>query len=611
MTTTSTAANSESIDKQEDNKTTTSTTSSSNKTPLSLPLPAIPPTVVYSTAPSFPSNNHLKNGCGVGGVSLDSKTTRLTSTTTTNSYSPLSTPSLASIPGIVDDFLAPKFVKVLRLSDHGYEKTPPPDLDDLRRNSTKTDGNANKLPTTTTSTPTKKKEKKERIEKSPSSSSPPPPDQPPPPPPLPTSTAPKKNKRKKSKPVKHTTADPEDYGQELVDLSSSTRNGGSPRFPTGLSTKDVSSLAQLQRIRSSAFHYEGNNIVLVGGENDEEENAQFRSQRSCYDDYNYEYEQEDPSLVDQDDIEEEDDGGREGSWSVPVTGAHHQLIDYNSYPKASSSLASSMSAESENTSLSSSTTNNNNYSGANTAGPSTSSTSSSCYPALTTCHSIWDGMNNPCEIKDCVNLANKKCSQCKTAFYCTEDHQRLDWKKHKNECIPYRMESRFGDDVSVAVASRHIPAGQKIFSDKPLLVLPVADPDNDFVNVMDVPCVRNRVKCTADLNSLEEDSSRNEPVICTANQPACFGCLKSVEFIGPPRYKCSRCQLPLCSYKCHLDTIHQATECQAVSCSGEWVSKLIYEKRDLSSWFGLLINFKFVFVEGGPILLLPLDVLGH
>lgn len=34
----------------------------------------------------------------------------------------------------------------------------------------------------------------------------------------------------------------------------------------------------------------------------------------------------------------------------------------------------------------------------------------------------------------CGIEATKKCSRCKTAVYCSAEHQRQDWKRHKVTC---------------------------------------------------------------------------------------------------------------------------------------------------------------------------------
>ena len=35
-----------------------------------------------------------------------------------------------------------------------------------------------------------------------------------------------------------------------------------------------------------------------------------------------------------------------------------------------------------------------------------------------------------------VTNAAYKCSKCMAARYCSREHQKLDWKRHKVECLP-------------------------------------------------------------------------------------------------------------------------------------------------------------------------------
>lgn len=41
-----------------------------------------------------------------------------------------------------------------------------------------------------------------------------------------------------------------------------------------------------------------------------------------------------------------------------------------------------------------------------------------------------------CHIKECGAIdALLRCSRCKEVFYCTRDHQKMDWSSHKTHCI--------------------------------------------------------------------------------------------------------------------------------------------------------------------------------
>ncbi|CAL8102918.1 unnamed protein product [Orchesella dallaii] len=442
--------------------------------------------------------------------------------------------SLASVPGIVDDFLGPKFVKVLSVSDRGFEKIPPPDLSEIKAktkaNATATDNNANKVEDSSIANKIRKKSKS----------------------------------KKKDTSVTTTNGSEDHRGLEPDGLSLNENENKSPdtiksHLRSELSRQDAERLAKQDRIRKSAFQYDGNNIVVVpqlvpGPPLCDETESQFQSTSypnaasSCYDEYNYVYDDDiaacggarssapsdETSILGLDLENEDDEEERVGSWSL----SHH--VDY-SYPPKQKPSSSVGSSESENNASSSTTASGN---------------TTKSYPVLASCCGVLDGQIQICEIKDCTKTAGKKCSQCKKAFYCSEDHQRLDWKIHKNNCFPYRMEAARGDDISYAVASRDIPAGQIIFSEKPLLIFPIAAPENDFINVMDLKCIKKKIS--------------GEQSICTAVRPACFGCLKSVEFIGPPRFACSKCSLPLCHYNCQMGVGHMVGECRGLETQGGW-----------------------------------------
>jgi len=43
---------------------------------------------------------------------------------------------------------------------------------------------------------------------------------------------------------------------------------------------------------------------------------------------------------------------------------------------------------------------------------------------------------SPCSLGRCmVTNASFKCARCKEALYCSQEHQKQDWRRHKVECI--------------------------------------------------------------------------------------------------------------------------------------------------------------------------------
>lgn len=47
----------------------------------------------------------------------------------------------------------------------------------------------------------------------------------------------------------------------------------------------------------------------------------------------------------------------------------------------------------------------------------------------------------------CKELSSLKCSNCVKIFYCSPEHQRYDWKRHKRECHPFEVGNVFSDIV--------------------------------------------------------------------------------------------------------------------------------------------------------------------
>lgn len=39
----------------------------------------------------------------------------------------------------------------------------------------------------------------------------------------------------------------------------------------------------------------------------------------------------------------------------------------------------------------------------------------------------------------CKKLSSLKCSNCVKVFYCSAEHQKQDWKRHKQQCHPFEV----------------------------------------------------------------------------------------------------------------------------------------------------------------------------
>lgn len=74
-----------------------------------------------------------------------------------------------------------------------------------------------------------------------------------------------------------------------------------------------------------------------------------------------------------------------------------------------------------------------------------------------------------CEL--CGSPATLKCSGCKDKYYCGKDHQKSDWKRHKELCRPFQI--CFSSDLGRhLVATRRIEAAEEILAESPMVVGP-------------------------------------------------------------------------------------------------------------------------------------------
>ena len=74
-----------------------------------------------------------------------------------------------------------------------------------------------------------------------------------------------------------------------------------------------------------------------------------------------------------------------------------------------------------------------------------------------------------CEV--CKKEAKSRCSGCVQAFYCSVEHQRVDWKNHKVNCSPLKL--CHNDKIGrFYVATRNIKPGEIILRESPLVISP-------------------------------------------------------------------------------------------------------------------------------------------
>ncbi|XP_044738752.1 SET domain-containing protein SmydA-8-like [Chrysoperla carnea] len=134
-----------------------------------------------------------------------------------------------------------------------------------------------------------------------------------------------------------------------------------------------------------------------------------------------------------------------------------------------------------------------------------------------------DEKSSECSV--CKQPAVLKCSLCKDIAYCCKDHQKKDWKSHKNLCRPFEIktDSKVGRYL---VATREIPIEQTIIQECPIIVGP-------------------------------KTHTEFEPHFIP-----CVGCYKPLPVENPPS-RCTQCGWPACATHCPglFNTKEHATEC--------------------------------------------------
>ncbi|KAL1115615.1 hypothetical protein AAG570_005905 [Ranatra chinensis] len=122
-----------------------------------------------------------------------------------------------------------------------------------------------------------------------------------------------------------------------------------------------------------------------------------------------------------------------------------------------------------------------------------------------------------CEL--CSKTASSKCAGCGIAYYCSREHQKAHWSKHKHICKPFTVKE---DGVlgRHLVATRRIRRGEVVLKERPLLVGPAQ-----------------------------------------GTPPVCLGCLNGMTRGPGQPLACERCGWPMCSRQCAESPQHRP-ECQ-------------------------------------------------
>ncbi|KAJ9593991.1 hypothetical protein L9F63_014586, partial [Diploptera punctata] len=71
----------------------------------------------------------------------------------------------------------------------------------------------------------------------------------------------------------------------------------------------------------------------------------------------------------------------------------------------------------------------------------------------------------------CTQPAKQRCGGCHVIYYCSRDHQRLDWKGHRNRCKPFKIADNkvLGRHL---IATRDLKVGEVILKEMPLIAGP-------------------------------------------------------------------------------------------------------------------------------------------
>jgi len=122
----------------------------------------------------------------------------------------------------------------------------------------------------------------------------------------------------------------------------------------------------------------------------------------------------------------------------------------------------------------------------------------------------------------CQVQANQRCTGCHETFYCSREHQKLHWKKHKNHCCAFKACTSNLEMGRYIIATRDLKPGELILTESPIVIGPQA-----------------------------------------VTPPVCLACYKPVN----GSYICSRCGWPMCNEACSTSPNHKP-ECEMTLARG-------------------------------------------
>lgn len=94
----------------------------------------------------------------------------------------------------------------------------------------------------------------------------------------------------------------------------------------------------------------------------------------------------------------------------------------------------------------------------------------------------------------CGEHATLKCSSCKQEFYCSKEHQRQDWSRHRSACQAWEIHenSELGRHL---LASKDLNPGDVILLESPLVWGPALHTDQRVCIGCGKQCISSSTRC--------------------------------------------------------------------------------------------------------------------